>query len=1014
MTKFTSEFLLIFNVIIMKLSILLFIGIISFAYSSEAQILKKIKEIKDDVAAVTIDKLSKDPITTSFSDVDKTRYLDDSFGNDVSYSSFFEQPFKEETGFLLQPGFYEGNFQSFCIKVGTVMPGRGNGRFYAPLRGPKADILETIINAYEKDSQITQREVQILLWAIIAKTDFYKMKGEAKILALKLLSEEQIARLSKGALSELTRNQLKRLAYKSKTTRDILLAENTLRGKYYKGYSSYKDFEDIAMVAGVEPVIQGFDKGRWTKHPDGFFIRYYTASYHGTKTQIYIPDELGVQNFNPRNAVAVPAGYGQRLLQTSLPTISGGPNTGGNSGGNSGIDDEPNDDAEDTSETSADTSNETVVLNSNTDPDPFCTPIIDSRADETIKTQMIMQNIPGVAVAVFQNGQMVHLQSYGYIDIFEKAPFTTATIVNWASISKSVTGVAAAQLQQNNANFKLEDRVTKYVDNWKNVRYMDTSDSKGGVDGRPELITIKQILNNSSGIQHYRKGRAETNYTTLNGKVIEFIENKGNYSSEIGVFDATKAVSVFNESVLDFKPGDNYLYSTYGFVLAGAVVEKVSPNGYVGWVMDKIADKAGLRSLRVRDPARPGHVMRKDGIMSVTGSGPAEYTLPAGGWESNICDLAKYASGLSNGKFFESNKDILWSNSVAMNTRSGMYSYGLNFTGTGENLTVWHGGHGGNARSYMQFFPSDDTGIAILAPAVYSNLPRMAQFIFQAMDIRPTMYNSLVHTPLDNCGRDRASDKDRFYGIWRKTNDDVIIRTGLKGETFFEEVTRLEESDYHCVKLVSFLNNGIQYWDGVFKKGVPKTKIVKNLDTAEFLNTYTLLINNGYSLTDVEGYSNENNLKNWAGIFQRNQRNQKVRMGINRQSFTIANTQNVNNGLNLIDIEVSTETNGTTNLITGVWAEGEETLFEMDMNQPSFRQLVRDRRNLGYRVLDVEYYWTNNNQDLKIAAIWGKSNQDDLVTGDGIGLLMFCDFMSQHETNSSRGYELINWNRMTD
>jgi hypothetical protein len=483
----------------MKYFILLLITLVSFNFTADAQILDKIKKVKSDIAAVTIDKLSKDPITTSFSDVDKTRYLDDSFGNDATYSNIFKQPYTGGKGFTLQPGFYEGSFQSFCIKVGTVMPGRGNGRFYAPLKGPKADILETIINAYEKDSQLKQRQVQLLLWAIIAKTDFYKMQGEVKVTALKLLSEEQIARLSKGALDNLARKQLNKLAYKSQTTRDILLAENTLRGTYYQGYKDYKDFEDVAMLAGVEPIIQGFDKGRWIKHPDGFFIRYYTSGYQKTITQLYIPEELGERNFNPSNNVAVPAGYGQRLIQTSLPTIGSGPNTGGNPGGGAGGDDDDDDDA------SNDSTNNTGVIQGGED--PFCIPIIDPRADEAIKTQMIMQNIPGVAVAVFQNGRMVHLRTYGYTDIFEKTPFTQQTKVNWASISKSVTGVAAAQLEMEAiGGYKISHKANKYVENWKSVRWVDTSGKKSGTDARPPSITIQQLLTNSSGIQQYGKG----------------------------------------------------------------------------------------------------------------------------------------------------------------------------------------------------------------------------------------------------------------------------------------------------------------------------------------------------------------------------------------------------------------------------------------------------------------------------------------------------------------------------
>ena len=188
------------------LSFLLFAAIINF--SGQAQILDKIKKAKKTITENTVDKLSRDPITTSFKDVDKTKHFENSFGNEAEYTSFFSMPFDKSNGFTLQPGFYEGIFKSFCIKAGGYNPIQGTGRFYAPIKGPKADIMSAIIEGYQGRSDITQKEVQLLLWAIIAKTDFSKMKGPVKVTAVKLLKPDQIARLSKGALDNLTRNEL--------------------------------------------------------------------------------------------------------------------------------------------------------------------------------------------------------------------------------------------------------------------------------------------------------------------------------------------------------------------------------------------------------------------------------------------------------------------------------------------------------------------------------------------------------------------------------------------------------------------------------------------------------------------------------------------------------------------------------------------------------------------------------------------------------------------------------------
>ena len=287
---------------------------------SQAQILNDILKAKDKIAGVTVDKLSKDPITTSFSNVDKSNIEPEHFITLGEVENIHAQPFNPETGFTLAPGTYEAKFQSFCIKAGTYLPTRGSGRFYAEMKGPKADIFETILTALHTDRSLSQRDVQLLLWAIIAKTDFQKMKGPIKVTALRILTPEQIARLSKGALENIGRKKLNKLAYKNDALRTIIEAENNLRAKFYAGVKDYAAYEEIAMIAGVEPVVAGYEVGKWTKHPDGYYIRYYPSGYSATNTQVYVPESSGSVVFNAFGHVAVPASTGsQRLLQTNLP-----------------------------------------------------------------------------------------------------------------------------------------------------------------------------------------------------------------------------------------------------------------------------------------------------------------------------------------------------------------------------------------------------------------------------------------------------------------------------------------------------------------------------------------------------------------------------------------------------------------------------------------------------------------------------------------------------------------------
>lgn len=969
-------------------------------FSAQAQILDKIKKVKNTITENTIDKLSKDPVTTNFDDVDKTLHVANTFGDDSNFALLFEQSFDPENGFTLAPGFYEGTFQSFCIKAGTYQPIRGRGRFYAPIKGPKADIISAIVERYQASDEFTQREIQLLLWAIIAKTDFAKMQGPVKVTALKVLSAKEIARLSKGAIDKLARNEVKKISRQSPALRAVLEAEANLRSKYYQGVRSYQEYEAIAMRAGVEPIVPGFEAGRWTRHPDGYLIRYFPRGYSKTRTQVYVPEDIGTVQFNPSTAIAVPPNRGQRLLQTNLPVES--------SGG--------------------------YIDNYQ---DPFCESVIHPAADSAVKKQMIMQNIPGLTIAVYRNGKMAHIKAYGYKDIYAKEPLTVHSKMKWASISKSVTGVAAAQLEQRNVGrFKISDKITKYVDNWEAVRYEDTAGTASGTDRRPLDITVQQLLSNAGGIQQYgkgsRKGDDEKYTLFIDGRdtlVVAFEENKDAYGADDGgprKFKAFEAVEVFNKSVLDTIPGTKYHYSSYSFVLAGAAIDQVAPNGYVPWVKEHIKNKAGLTSMRITEDRFPGHDMALDGMLRAYNSGIRQSTIPAGGYVSNICDLAKYAYALSRGEFLDTNKDVLWNNSVSIvkdaSQSKAAYSYGLNHIGSGNDLRIWHGGHGGNTRSYMAFFPSDSTGIAVMANAVYADLPELSRHVFQAMNIRPGLFNGRDHLPADNCRRDMENDEDLFHGVWRITSeaDQVIVRTGFEDRGIEDEIKRLKDAGYELTDIETFTNEGKRYWDAIFKEGSESVLFIKDMPLSQLKDQIRGMNDKGYQVTDIESYTSRNG-RRWTAVFTKASGRNKTLFGVPTSEFRTAHNQHTANGWQLVDIESYREGNAV--LWHGVWKEGGDGILALEVTPKTLFEEVDNHYERGYRLMDVEYYLLPN-QEWRAAAIWEKGRGFEYITGQVIDadqdgddddgdtaiLQKFCDHMNAHHGTLKR-YELIDWER---
>lgn len=276
----------------------------------------------------------KPAISTSFKDVDLKNTLPPTFGENETYRSLSSLTKSEDGRYKLSPGFYETTNLSYCLKAGTNGPSKGDSYGNAPILGKMDDIVETILNASqdlwrsnENEKAITnklsgmivsQKDVQLLLWAIIAKADFDDMQSKTKAVALALLSPQQIVKLNGGAVKSVVNFASdKGWMDKPEWMRKMEEAEQSLRQMYKSANSSYEDFERLAVLAGMSPEPQPVEFGTWFKHKDGFYIRYEPQGYPRTHVKIYVPEKKTV-NLKITGVIATPSDSRQRLAQTDM------------------------------------------------------------------------------------------------------------------------------------------------------------------------------------------------------------------------------------------------------------------------------------------------------------------------------------------------------------------------------------------------------------------------------------------------------------------------------------------------------------------------------------------------------------------------------------------------------------------------------------------------------------------------------------------------------------------------
>jgi len=283
------------NLLARRVLVIAMVGAIALAHTSctAAGILDRLLGIAGPIAA---EKLLKEdpPITTSFTDaVTEIPFLDNFNPPASMFLPVEMMPPGEGRGYHLRHGLYALEAQGYCLQAGTYGPSKGEGFLYAPLEGPRAEIVQNLLRRSLK-SEVPQHDVQLLLWAITSRTKLSDMAPQNQQTAVALLTKEELFDLNGGALGLIPDDvmqtaivhlppQVQQIYYKEQQIRRLLTS---------KSNSSYEQFERLAVLTGVAPAeskIRDVPRGRWSYHQDGYFVRYLPSGYRQVRFELFRP-----------------------------------------------------------------------------------------------------------------------------------------------------------------------------------------------------------------------------------------------------------------------------------------------------------------------------------------------------------------------------------------------------------------------------------------------------------------------------------------------------------------------------------------------------------------------------------------------------------------------------------------------------------------------------------------------------------------------------------------------------
>ncbi|WP_114520129.1 hypothetical protein [Altererythrobacter sp. ZODW24] len=294
--------------------------VVSAGGTAEAQIGGLIRKVTPKVKLPNL-LAGKPPISTNIKDAIYGDPSQDAFnpGPEMSLTSLQRS---KTGGFILRAGYYSMEAQSYCLHAGTYGPTSGDGYLYAPVKGSAKKIVTAILQNSTKHPEIAQRDIQMLLWAVVARAKFENLNNRLKIVAAQLLTQKQLASMNRSALDVLTNRQVQQVTGGlPEPIARIARAEADMR-RMLSGGSSYSDLESVAVLAGIAPRGAGsidVPAQRWSKHPKGYWVRYNARSYSRTKVEIFVApgSKAEGKEYDPATAIAVPVNTAKQRLGQS-------------------------------------------------------------------------------------------------------------------------------------------------------------------------------------------------------------------------------------------------------------------------------------------------------------------------------------------------------------------------------------------------------------------------------------------------------------------------------------------------------------------------------------------------------------------------------------------------------------------------------------------------------------------------------------------------------------------------
>jgi CubicO group peptidase (beta-lactamase class C family) len=303
-------------------------------------------------------------------------------------------------------------------------------------------------------------------------------------------------------------------------------------------------------------------------------------------------------------------------------------------------------------------------------------------------------------VLVARGGKAVLQEARGFADVERRLPVTLETRFNLGSMNKMFTAVAVAQLAQA-GKLKFTDTIGTHLPDYPN-------------QDAAARVTIHQLLTHTSGIGNIFGPAYQARRDSL--------ERVADY------------MALFAAEPLRYEPGARWEYSNGGYIVLGAIVERVSGSSYDDYVRDHVFAPAGMK----HTGALAKKALPPDTAVGITKSRQSNFEhlpgrgSPAGGGYSTAADLLRFSEALLGHRLLSREyTDLLLGGKET--TPRGKYGYGFSERLVAGKRVVGHNGGFPGVNGELHVLPATGDVVVVLSNYDPPAATELAEFIVERL-----------------------------------------------------------------------------------------------------------------------------------------------------------------------------------------------------------------------------------------------------------------------------------------